>query len=465
MTEARPESDQTGAVPAVTEAGSTAAELLESVESALERGDVAEVAALVEPEHPADLADLVESVDPELRSALVDAIQSDVTGEVLAEMDETVRGEVVDMLGAARTAEAVSDLDTDDAVAVIEELDADVAQEVLQELEPEDRREIEQALAYPEDSAGRLMQRELIAVEADWDVGEVIDHCRDSADLPDNFYELIVVDGDRRPIGTVALDRLLRTKRPVSVRDIMDADPTLIPVDMDQEDVALLFQRYNHASAPVVDGQGRLAGVIMHDDVADVITEEAEEDILALSGVQESDVNAGPFETVRQRLRWLIVTLVNTILAAIVISQFQDTIETLVAVAVLMPIVAAMGGNSGMQTVTVTVRALAMREITRANVRRALWREVIVGLIHGAIFATVMGGIAGLWFANPRLGFVLAGAMLVNMVWAGLAGAAIPLVLKRLGFDPAIASGPFLTTTTDVLGFFLFLGLATLFLV
>lgn len=465
MTDARPESDAAGAGQAAAEAGGAAAELLENVEAALERGDAAEVAALVEPEHPADLADLVEAVDPELRSALVDAIHADVTGEVLAEMDETVRGEVVDMLGAARTAEAVAELDTDDAVAVIEELDEDVQQEVLQELEPEDRREIEQALAYPEESAGRLMQRDLIAVEADWDVGEVIDYCRESADLPDDFYELIVIDGDRHPVGTVALDRLLRTKRPVPVSAIMEGDPTLIPVDMDQEEVALLFQRYNHASAPVVDGQGRLVGVIMHDDVADVIIEEAEEDILSLAGVQESDVNAGALETVRQRLRWLVVTLVNTILAALVISQFQDTIETMVAVAVLMPIVAAMGGNSGMQAVTVTVRALAMREITRGNVHRALWREVAVGLIQGGLFAVVMGGIAGLWFQNLRLGLVLAGAMLLNMAWAGLAGAAIPLAVKRLGFDPAIASGPFLTTTTDVLGFFLFLGLATLFLV
>lgn len=465
MTDVRPDSDDIGAAPTPTEAGGPTAALIARVEDALERGDAAEVAALVALEHPADLADLVEAVDPGLRAALINAIQADLTGEVLAEMDETVRGAVIDMLGAVRTADAVSELDTDDAVAVIEELDADVQQEVLQELEPEDRREIEEALAYPEESAGRLMQRELIAVEADWDVGEVIDYCRESADLPENFYELIVIDGDRRPIGTVALDRLLRSQRPVPVSDIMDGDPTVIPVDMDQEEVALLFQRYNHASAPVVDGQGRLAGVIMHDDVADVITEEAEEDILALSGVQDSDVNDGPIETVRQRLRWLVVTLVNTILAAIVISQFQDTIETLVAVAILMPIVAAMGGNAGMQTVTVTVRALAMRELTRGNVRRALWREVAVGLIHGAIFAIIMGGIAGLWFANPRLGLVLAGAMLVNMAWAGLAGAAIPLILKRLGFDPAIASGPFLTTTTDVLGFFLFLGLATLFLV
>jgi magnesium transporter len=465
MTDVRPDSDDIGVAPTPTEAGGPTADLIASVEDALERGDAAGVAALVALEHPADLADLIEAVDPGLRAALINAIQADLTGEVLAEMDETVRGAVIDMLGAVRTADAVSELDTDDAVAVIEELDEDVQQEVLQELEPEDRREIEEALAYPEESAGRLMQRELIAVEADWDVGEVIDYCRESADLPDNFYELIVIDGDRRPIGTVALDRLLRSKRPVPVSEIMDGDPTVIPVDMDQEEVALLFQRYNHASAPVVDGQGRLAGVIMHDDVADVITEEAEEDILALSGVQDSDVNDGPIETVRQRLRWLVVTLVNTILAAIVISQFQDTIETLVAVAILMPIVAAMGGNAGMQTVTVTVRALAMRELTRGNVRRALWREVVVGLIHGAIFAIIMGGIAGLWFANPRLGLVLAGAMLVNMAWAGLAGAAIPLILKRLGFDPAIASGPFLTTTTDVLGFFLFLGLATLFLV
>jgi magnesium transporter len=308
------------------------------------------------------------------------------------------------------------------------------------------------------------MQRDLCAVPEHWNIGQVIDYLRSTRDLPDDFWEVFVVNPSHHPVGTCKLSLILRMPRKTLVSDVMQREQTLIPVDMDQEDVALRFQKYALVSAAVVDDSGRLVGMITVDDVVDVIQEEAEEDMLRLQRVSDTGIHE-PFHVIaRGRVQWLVVTLINTILAALVISQFQKTIESLVALAVLMPIVAAMGGNAGMQVVTVTVRALAMKELQPGTVMRVVLKEILVAAGNGIIFALIMGTIAGLWFGDWRLSLVLAAAMLFNMMWSGIAGTMIPLTLARLGIDPAIAAGPFLTTTTDVLGFFLFLGLATVFL-
>jgi magnesium transporter len=328
----------------------------------------------------------------------------------------------------------------------------------------EERVILEQGLTYPEESAGRLMQRTLVAVPSFWTVGETIDFLRASDDLPDDFYDLFIVDPAHKPLGAVPLSRAMRTKRPVKLTEIMETDLRTIPVDMDREEVAYMFRQYALASAPVVDEDGRLVGVITVDDVVHVIEEETEEDLMGLGGVGESDFHAPALTTAWRRIRWLVVTLINTLIASSVISQFDATIQQIVALAVLMPIVAAMGGNAGMQVVTVTVRAIATKELQPGTVARVILKEILVAASNGIIFALVMGTISGLWFHDWRLSVVLAAAMLFNMMWSGIAGTMIPLTLSRLGVDPAIAAGPFLTTTTDVLGFFLFLGLATVFL-
>jgi magnesium transporter len=439
--------------------------VVQAVREALDARDVEGVRRLVKPLHYTDVADLLERLSAEQREQAVDAIRADMSPEVLTELDEAVRDEVVEQLGIREVAAAVTEMDTDDAVEVIEYLDEDVQQQVLEALPAEERALVEQALAYPEGSAGRLMQRDFVAVPAFWTVGETIDHMRISPDLPDAFYDIFVVNPKHEPIGKLPLSRVLRSRRPVRVSDIMRTDHTLIPVTMDQEEIAQLFRRLDLVSAAVVDDAGRLVGTITVDDVVDVIDEEAEEDMMRLAKVGETDIHVPALSTAPRRIRWLLVTLVNTILASIVISQFEPTIEKLVSLAVLMPIVAAMGGNAGMQVVTVMVRALATREVTAGTTLRVVGKEVAVGAMNGVVFAAIMGTVAALWFNNPELGGVLAGAMMFNMMWSGIAGTTIPLALSKLGIDPAVAAGPFLTTTTDVLGFFTFLGLATLFLV
>ncbi|MGE5146008.1 MAG: magnesium transporter [Candidatus Eiseniibacteriota bacterium] len=439
--------------------------VVEAVRNALDAHEVERVRRLVKPLHYTDVADLLERLSPEQRHTAVDAIRADIAPEVLTELDESVREEVIDQLGIREVAAAVTEMDTDDAVEVIEYLDQDVQQQVLEALPAEERALVEQALAYPEGSAGRLMQRDFVAVPAFWTVGETIDHMRTAPELPDAFYDIFVVDPMHRPIGKLPLSRVARSRRPVRVSDIMRTNHTLIPVAMDQEEIAQLFRRLDLVSAAVVDEAGRLVGTITVDDVVDVIDEEAEADMLHLAGVGETDVHMPALSTARRRTRWLLVTVVKSILASAVISQFEVTIEKMVALAVLMPIAAALAGDAGMQVVTVTVRGLATKAITAGNMTRAIGKEVVVGMLNGLVFATLMGVLAGLWFRDLPIGLVLAGAMLFNLVWSGVAGTLIPLALDKLGVDPAIASGPFLVTTTDVLGFFSFLGLATVFLI
>jgi magnesium transporter len=435
-------------------------DVVNTVEDALQAGEIDAAAAVVHGLHAADVADLIETIDPVHRPALIDAIQESFDPEVLTELNDNILEDVVDRLGSESTAAAVAELETDEALEVLDDLDAKLQKEVLDQLDESDRSEIEQALAFPEQSAGRLMQRDLIAVPSYWNVGQVIDYLRETEDLPDEFYELILIDADHHPIGTLPLNVLLRSRRPVRIDDIMNVDLRVVPVEMDQEEVAYAFQQYDMASVPVVDPSGRLVGVIMHDDIADVIQEEAEEDIRRLTRAGGAGIHDGIFDIVRGRSVWLLVNLLTAVVASLVISMFGGTIEQIVALAILMPIVASMGGNAGTQALTVTVRALAMRDITGSNVFRLINKELIVSFINGVVFAVLCGIGVYFWFGDLGLALIILAAMIINMMAAGFSGILIPLGLNRVGVDPALAATVFVTTVTDVVGFFAFLGLA-----
>jgi magnesium transporter len=413
--------------------------------------------------HAADLADLLERLSYEQRAILLGELRADFDAEVLPYLDETVRDDVIELLGPEAVGRAIAELDSDDAIAIIEDMADAEKQAILDSVEPTDRALLEEGLTFPEYSAGRLMQRELVAVPSHWTVGQTIDFMRTNPNLPDDFYEIFVVDPRFRPIGLVSLGKLLHNKRPVRLRDIMSGDFVRLQADTPQEDVAYLFRQYGLVSAPVVNENGRLLGRVTVDDVVDIVDEEAEEDILRLGGVSESDLQSSIFDTVKQRFLWLLINLGTAILASGVIAIFEATISEIVALAVLMPIVASMGGNAGTQTVTVVVRALAMRDLSTSNALRVIWKEAAVGLLNGLVFAMLIGLIAGFWF-DPVIGGVIAAAMVINMLIAGLSGALIPIGLERLKIDPAVASSVFLTTVTDVIGFFAFLGLAAAFI-
>jgi magnesium transporter len=437
-------------------------EFVRAVMGRVEAGDAAGARGLVEPLHPADVADLFELVDPDERHALATAIGDILDGDVIAEMNDHVREDLIDDLDARQVADFAEDMETDDAVAMIEDMEEDEQRAVLRELDPDDRAAIEEALSFPEDSAGRLMQRELIAVPEHWTVGQVIDYLRAGDDLTTEFWEIFVVDPQHHPIGTCMLSWVLRARRDTQVADIMKREQTLIPVDMDQEEVALRFQKYALISAAVIDRAGRLVGMITVDDIVHIIQEEASEDILRLSGAGEDDINEPLFATVRRRLTWLVVNLGTAILAASVVGLFQGEISRLVALAVLMPIVAGMGGNAGTQTMAVTVRALATNQLTSSNTRRMIVRELRIAISNGLALGTLIG--VGVWIAFGRgdLGLVIAMAMLINNLVAGLSGILIPVALDKANVDPAVSSAVFVTMMTDVMGFFSFLGLATL---
>ena len=439
--------------------------VVDAVTAAARAGQAKQVRRLIHPLHHSDIADLLERLPSDVRYRVVDYSRRTLPSEVLPELDDAVRDEVLDILEPRQVAAAVSDLSTDDAVEILEDLDDATRQEILTEVEPEDRLLIEDSLSYPDDSAGRLMQRDSVAVAQNWTVGEVIDHMRESADLPDDFYDIFVIDsGSRALVGSLPLNKLLRTRRAVRIAAIMDRDITIIPAMMDQEDVAILFRDRDLVSAPVVDDDNRLVGMITVDDVVDVIDEEAEDDLLKLSGVSETDFYQDMLQTTRRRFSWLGINLLTAIAASIVIAIFARTIEQVVALAVLMPIVASMGGIAGTQTLTVAVRAIAMRDFGPGKASRFILKELSVGLANGVLFAAIMGVIAGLWFADRGLGLVIAVAMVLNLLVAGLSGAMVPFLLDRRGVDPAIASPVILTTVTDVIGFLTFLGLATVFL-
>ncbi len=430
------------------------------VRDSLEAGENDAVYGLVEGLHPADIADLFELLDADERPALAAAISDLMGSEVYAELNDYVREDIVEQLPAETVADIAEQLDTDDAVAMLEDLDEEDQQAVLAEMEPEDRAVIEAALSYPEESAGRLMSRDFVAVPEHMTVGDLIDFLREGRDLANEFWEVFIVDARFHPLGTCALSWILRTPRHIALTDVMQRDQTLIPVTMDQEEVALRFQKYALISAAVVDANGRLVGQITVDDVVHIIQEEAGEDVLLLSGAGEGDINEPIRDSYVARVRWLIANLATALLGATIISNFGGAIEKLVALAALSPMVASIGGNAGTQTMAVAVRALATNQLTRSNTRRILWRELRVALLNGVTVASLIGVATGLVFANPLLGAVIGTAVIVNIITAGLAGVLVPVTLDRLGQDPAVASSVFVTMITDSMGFFAFLGLA-----
>ena len=456
--------DLAGEIELRDEEGAFRAEFLHTVETALAEDDVARVRELTLKLHEADLADLIQLLRPEQRGALIAMLGPDFDAAVLPELDESVRDQVLEDLPKEAVAEALQQLDSDDAVYLIEDLDEKDQSDILAKLPFFERAALERSLEYPEDSAGRLMQTDLIAVPPYWSVGQTIDHMRESKELPDRFYEIFVVDPAYHLVGSVALYQLLRSKRPVLIEDITDRDIHPIAVDDDQEEVARQFERYNLTSAPVVDASERLVGVVTADDVVEVIQEEASEDILRLGGVAGESVSDSVLATIQHRFLWLLVNLGTAVLASWVISLFDATIEQMVALAVLMPIVASMGGNAGTQTMTIAVRAIATQDLGPVNAMRVVGRETVVGLLNGLLFALIMGFVAFYWFGSGELGLVIGAAMVVNLIVAALAGILIPLGLEKLGLDPAVASGVFVTTVTDVVGFFAFLGLAAIWL-
>ncbi|GMN12725.1 magnesium transporter [Altererythrobacter sp. MTPC7] len=432
-----------------------------AVEDALDAGDKQAVYDLVEPLHPADVADLLELFDRDERAQLAVAISDLMTSDVVAELNDFVREDMMEAMPADAVALIAEQLDTDDAVQLIEDLDEPDQAAILAEMDAGDRAVIENALSYPEETAGRLMQREFVAVPEHLKVGDLIDMLRAENDLPTEFFEIFVVDAAHHPVGTCNLSWILRAPRTVALTDVMKRDQTLIPVSMDQEEVALMFQKYALISAAVVDENERLVGQMTVDDVVHIIAEEAGEDALLMSGAGEGDINEPLRDAYRSRVRWLIANLGTALVASLIIAAFGAAIEKLVALAVLMPIVASIGGNAGTQTMAVTVRAIAMNQLTQANTKRILWREMRVAMMNGATIAVLIGLATWVIF-SPMLGGVIAAAMIINVVVAGLAGVLVPVIFDRLDTDPALASSVFVTMITDSMGFFAFLGLAVL---
>ncbi len=429
--------------------------------AAVDGDDHDTLTTLMGPLHAADIADLLEQINADDRARLIRLYDVGFDGEILSELDESVREEVIDILAPHVLADAVRELESDDVVDLVEDLDEPQQEAILEVLEDADRVAVEQALAWPENSAGRLMQREVVMAPAHWNVGQAIDFMRESETLPEQFYHVILVDPRLHPTGNVTLGKIMGSRREVLLRDIVEEIFQVIPVDQDEEDVAYAFNQYHLISAPVVDHEGRLVGMITIDDAMVVLDEEHEEDILRLAGVgEESALSDTVGATVRRRLPWLAANLATAILASLVIALYEDIITRFVALAILMPIIASMGGNAGTQSLTVAVRAMATKDLTGSNVWRVIRRETLVGLVNGLVFAVVMGVVGLIWFASWQLGLVIALAMVVNLLVAGLAGTVVPVVLDKSGVDPALASGTFVTTVTDIVGFFAFLGLA-----
>jgi magnesium transporter len=443
--------------------GAIRPEFVETVAEAIEGRDAGLLRALVGELHEADTGDLIEALDADLRPQLIELMGRDFDFTALTEVDDTVREEILEELEPGTVAEGVRDLDSDDAVYILEDLPKEDQAEILEQMSPSDRVALAPRLDYPEESAGRRMQTEFIAVPPSWTVGQAIDYMRETEDLPERFFELYVVDRDQRLLGAVPLDRLARTKRPVAVSELMEPERHVVRATEDQEAVARRFERYNLVAAPVVDEQDRMVGVMTFDDIVDVIEQEAEEDIKALGGVKgEEELSDSVWTIAKSRFNWLLVNLATAFLASSVLGLFEGELQKMVALAVLAPIVASQGGNATTQTMTIAVRALATGDLVASNAMRVIIRELLVGLLNGVAFAVITGVAAYAWFKVPGLGFVIGLAMICNLVAAALGGILIPLGLHRLGRDPAVASSPFVTTVTDVVGFFSFLGIATL---
>jgi magnesium transporter len=449
--------------PMRDEDGQVRHEFVAEIARAIHAADAPFLREIVGELHEADLGDLIAALEPEDRVSLVELTGTDFHFSALNEVDDSVREEILEELEPETVAEGVRELESDDAVELLEGLDEEDQEEILEKLPPSERDALERRLLYPENSAGRRMQTEFVAVPPDWTVGQVIDYMRDTPDLPDRFYEIYAVDAAQHWQGAVSLDALLRSRRPVPLADLIDEDRRRVSVLDDQEEVARLFGKYNLVAAPVVDTTDRLVGVITIDDVVDVIEEEADEDLKALGGVTSGEELSDNVWTIAKgRFNWLLVNLATAFLASSVLGLFEGQLEKMVALAVLAPIVASQGGNAATQTMTVAVRALATRELGPNNAYRVVMREGLVGLVNGLAFAVITGIAAVAWFKIPALGVVIGLAMVCNLIAGALGGILIPMVLERVRADPAVASGTFVTTITDVVGFFSFLGIATL---
>ncbi|MEL6504358.1 MAG: magnesium transporter [Pseudomonadota bacterium] len=433
---------------------------VESIEQAItdEDGDAVRKALL--DLHESEVGDILEAIEDDSRSKMVELAGEDFDFASLTEVDEKIRLDIIENLPEDQVADAVRELDSDDAVYILEDLEADERERILAQIPFQERIRLRRSLEYPEETAGRRMQTEFVAVPPFWTVGQAIDHLRSDDDLPDRFTEIFTIDHRFKLVGSLALDTLLRAKRDVVVADIQTTNAHPVRAELDQEEAAQVFEQYDLLSAPVIDENDRLVGVLTIDDVVDVLQEEAAEDIKRLGGVGDEELSDSVIEITRSRIAWLAVNLATAILASLIIGLFDATIQQMVALAILMPIVASMGGNAGTQTMTVAVRALATRDLDTYNARRIIKKELIVGLLNGVVFAIIIGLVAAVWFSQPELGWVIAIAMVINMLSAAAAGILIPIALDKLKADPAIASGVFVTTVTDVVGFFAFLGLA-----
>ena len=430
----------------------------------LSEGNLGKVKEIVQSLHPADIADLLDIVSQEQRKSLVETIRDEFDPEILVDLDNDVKEETLEILGVKETAEALTHLETDDAIDVIEDLDKEERQEILDAVPKEQRDRLEESLSHPEDSAGRLTDKNVISVPEFWDVGQTIDYLRSENNFPEEFYQIFVINPQMKPIGGVKLSQIIRSKRPVKMTEIMNKDIKIIKSDMDQEEVAFIFRQYGLVSAPVVNDEERMIGIITLDDIVDVMDEEAQEDIMHLGGVSETDLHSSFGQTIERRFPWLLINLITAVIASFVIAMFEGAIEKVAALAVLMPIAASMGGNAGTQTLTIAVRAIATKEINSTNAMRVVGKEVIVGSANGVLFAIVTAAVSYMWYEDVYLSVVFASAMVVTLIVAGLAGAMIPIGLVKLKVDPAIASSIFLTTVTDVIAFGVFLGLATMFI-
>tara|TARA_B100000809_G_scaffold259256_1_gene303932 strand:+ start:120 stop:1529 length:1410 start_codon:yes stop_codon:yes gene_type:complete len=413
-----------------------------------------------------EIANIIEQLDASDRKKLIFFLGSSIVPEIILELDKDIRKEIISVVGEHTFLNVVSKLDTDDLIVVLEEVDEDKRGQYLKLLPKKSQRElVKKGLKFPEDTAGRIMSTNVVSVSASWTIGKTLKFLRQKKELlPDDIFEVYILDSKKKPVGTLNLNTLVRSSPNTTVRDIMNTQFKTIPIDTDQEEIALGFKQNNLISAPVVDKSGKIVGQINSDDIIDIIEEEAEEDLLRLSGVQSGHIYSAVLQTIKSRFTWLLINLFTAIAASFVIAIFESSLKQVVALAILMPIVASMGGNAGTQTLTVAVRALALREITRANALRVIGKEFVVGAINGLIFAVIIGTIASYWFEMPLLGFVIAAAMILNLVIACLSGILIPLILDKTGVDPAIASTVLLTTITDIFGFFTFLGLGTIYL-
>ena len=413
--------------------------------------------------HEADVANLIENLNPDTRNKLIEIESFNIDPEIFIELNESIQSEVLQLLSIDSLIKIIKRLESDNAIKILENLTKEVKEKVLEKLPPKDKFLLQEGLSYPEDSAARIMQREFTAVPSNWTVGQTIDYLREDKDLPEEFLEIFIVDNDFKPIGTVPSSRVLRTSRDLKMNSIMREMPVLISVNMDKEEVGLTFENYNLVSAGVVNKENKLVGMITADDVVTVVQEEAEEDALRLAGVGDEEITDSVMLKTKRRFNWLLLNLFTALLATWVISFFGASIEQMVALAFLMPIVASMGGNAGMQTLAVTIRAIATKELSKSNFNRVVGKEFLIGILNGIIFAIITAIIVQLWFKELNLSLLIGISMVLNMIVAGLFGILVPVSLKKLNIDPALASSVFVTTITDVIGFLSFLGLGSFY--